>query len=332
MTTETSTRPSFGRRLLRAFGWLLRFILRLIFVIIIGALLGGGLYLGATYGIAALNRTVFQPVYDHTLRLNELEIQTSYNNEQMAQRLQALQERVDTLEKHGDTTREALSSLQTRLDTSEAALSDVQQALDSAQSIIDQLQSTQEDVAPNVAAMKASLEDLTKALDTLADTVTQTAEDVDALTAKADDNSALVAVHTDVQLLKAMEMLTRARLLLAQNNPGLAEVEGRAARNVLIALQAEVPDFQEKTLTTIVQRLDFGLTNLPGAPRLASDEFEIAWQLLSRGLPTTAGAEPFVSPLPVPPLTSSEPLSPTGTITATATLTTTAVVTPTKKP
>lgn len=332
MTAETSPRPSFGRRLLRTFGWFLRFLLRLIFVIIIGALLGWGIYLGATYGITALRNGVFQPISDNTYRLNELEAKATYYNDQMFQQLQTLQERINTLEKQGDTTRETLSSLQTRLETSEALLGDVQSALDSAQKIVDQLQSEQEGLAPSVAALEKSLDTLTEALDDLEKSVTQTTKDVDALTEQVEDDAALTKVRTDVQLLKAMELLTRARLLLAQGNPGSAIAEVQEARNVLVTLQADVPEFQQKALMTVVQRLDLGLANLPDAPRLASDDFEIAWQMLVRGLPATPGATPFTSPLPVLPLTSTLPLSPTDTLTATAEITATETVTPTVTP
>jgi archaellum component FlaC len=336
MTTESSPRPSFGRRLLRALGWFLRFLLRLVFVLVIGALLGGAIYWGATYGIATLNRQLFQPIRNHTFRLNELEVQTTYYNEQMTQRLQALQERIDTLEKQGDTTRETLSSVQARLETSEALLGDVQKALDSAQKVVDQLQSEQEGLAPSVKVLEKSLDELAKALDTLDNTVSQTVKDVDALTEQVDDSTALDKVRTEVQVLKAMELLTRARLLLAQGNPGSAMAEVQEARNVLLALQADVPEFQQTALLAVVQRLDLSLTNLPDAPRLAADDLEIAWQMLVRGLPATPGAAPLTSPLPVLPLTSTLPLSPTDTVTATAVITATETitpgVTPTQKP
>jgi len=340
MTTETTSRPSFGRRVLRGIGWLLRVLLRVIFVLVIGALIGGGIYYGATYGIDALNRGLYQPIYDHSKRLGILEIETENADEQLQARLQTLQTRIDTLERQGDTTRETLSSLETRLETSEAALADVQAALNTAQSAIEQMQTDQDGALPRVADLEASLGELDEAittsldaldeaLDALSKTASQTAEDVESLTAKVNDDKALVAVQTDVQMLKAMEMLTRARLLLAQNNPGLAEVEGRAARAGRCARQANAPDDQTKAVTTVVQRLDAALGQLPDNTRLASDEFEVAWQLLARGIAPTVGADPLLSPLSEPPLTTTDVLSPTGTITTTVEITDTEVITTT---
>jgi hypothetical protein len=99
-----------------------------------------------------------------------------------------------------------------------------------------------------------------------------------------------------------MELLTRSRLSLVENNAGEAEQDVRAARQLLAGLGGEVPEYQVEALSSIIARLDQALIDLPARPVLAADNLEIAWQLLRSGLPG--------EPTPGPTLT---PGTPTGT-------------------
>ena len=67
------------------------------------------------------------------------------------------------------------------------------------------------------------------------------------------------------QLVKAMELLTRARLVLVQNNLGLAQFDIQAGRKILANLQVEAPAHQTEQIARIVARLDAALDNLPAA-------------------------------------------------------------------
>jgi hypothetical protein len=161
-------------------------------------------------------------------------------------------------------------------------------------------------------------------MDSLTEDIAQTVDDIDALSVTVKDEAPLVTVRTEVHLLKAMELLTRARLQLAQDNPGAAKTEVQEARNLLLNLGATLPEDQQKALAAIVQRLELGLANLPDAPRLAADDLEVAWQLLVKGLPAQSTTTTLLSPVTTPPITSTETL--------TATVPVTVTVTPTPKP
>ena len=326
MTTESTPPPgpSFGRRLLLAFGKLAKFTLRLLFVVIIGVLLGGGIYWAASYGVSMVNRRVFQPIGEHTRWLADLESRhtqdygrlnehTQALQEQtltLLEQTQALQEQIDALERQGDATHEALDALQTRLTTSEALLDEVQTALDTTQESISALEAQQAAFEPDITALRTALAKLETTVDDLTEATAYIVSDVEALGVTLRDEAPLVAVRTEVQLLKAMELLTRARLQLAQDNLGLAATEVQEARNLLLALSDTIPEHQQSALAAIVQRLDLGLANLPNTPRLANDDLEIAWQLLRRGLPTPPDAM-LLSPLAEPPLTATETVTPT---------------------
>lgn len=333
MTTESPspTSPSFGRRLLLAFGKLAKFTLRLLFVVVIGVLLGVSIYWAASYGVSLVNRRVFQPIGEHTRWLADLESRYGQDysrlNEQtqaLQEQNQALQEQIDALERQDDATRETLDALQSRLTTSEALLGEIQTTLDAAQESLDTLEDHQATFGPDLTKLQTALSKLESTVGDLTESTALIISDVEALSVTVKDESPLVAMRTDVQLLKAMELLTRARVQLAQDNVGMATTEVQEARNVLLALGITIPVHQQGALTAIVQRLDLGLANLPTAPRLAADDFEIAWQLLRQGLPAESTVEASLSPLATPTLAAMETL--------TATLPVTPTVTPTPRP
>lgn len=331
MTTEAAPSPSTGQKFLRGLGWLAKFILRLLFVLVTGALLGLGIYWGVSYGIAAVNQQVFQPIQNHTRQLEDLESRYAQDfsrlnehTQALQEQTQALQEQIDALERQGDATRQALDTLQTRLTASEALLAEVQTTLETAQESLDTLEGKQTALEPDVTQLKTALAELETAIDSLAEDIAQTDKAIDVLSATVKDEAPLVTVRTEVQLLKAMELLTRARVQLAQDNPGAAKTEVQEARNLLLNLGATLPTDQQSALAAIVQRLDLGLANLPDAPRLAADDLEVAWQLLVKGLPTPSTTMTLLSPLTSPPLTTTEMLTATAPVTLT--------VTPTPRP
>jgi uncharacterized coiled-coil protein SlyX len=141
-------------------------------------------------------------------------------------------------------------------------------------------------------------------------------------TLQAQSDAAGVELEQQVQLLKAMELLSRARLFMYQSNFGLAEQDVLIARNLLAALQPDAPESLADDLTAVILRLDLTLSNLPGFPVAARDDLDIAWQILLGGLPP---AQPFSAGTPIPDTT----LTPTPAVSLTPTAELTVTVTPT---
>jgi hypothetical protein len=112
---------------------------------------------------------------------------------------------------------------------------------------------------------------------------------------KSQDETLLQLKH-EVMYTRALDMLGRARLYLAQSNFGLAREDVKSARALLGTLQAEN---DSKTLDQAIARLDLVLGNLPGFPVVASGDLEIAWQILASGeAPVTATPEPNATNTP----------------------------------
>lgn len=142
-------------------------------------------------------------------------------------------------------------------------------------------------------------------------------------TTSQEQTAQLKSLEQDTQLLKAMGMLSRARLFLMQNNLGLAELDMEAARDTLAALRPDLNKTQAQALDDILLRLDQALKDLYTAPVLVVDDLEVAWQLLRRGL----------EPLDLPQMQAVITISPTLTATVTVSPTLTLEpVTPTPTP
>jgi uncharacterized coiled-coil protein SlyX len=134
--------------------------------------------------------------------------------------------------------------------------------------------------------------------------------------------ASLAEMDNQIRLLKAMELLARARLFLYQSNFGLAREDVQSARNILAGLQADTPEGLTADLAEASFRLDLVLKNLPDFPVAASVDLDLAWQVLVQGMPTqtplpTESATP--TPVPVESLTPTPAADFTATPAPTAT-------------
>jgi hypothetical protein len=233
---------SVGSRIL---GWFLRFL----FILLLGVGIGVGVY----YGIPRLYRDFIQPVQDNTKRVAVLE----ENLEQLQADFLENQSNVSTrfTDVVGEVAgqREELAGLQaqtegmlTRMDEAYSRLDEVQLLLDSQQ------------------AMEASLEDLGNRLS--------------ALEAIVEEETPLDHIRMQIELLRVMELVTRSRWWLVQDNSGKAVDDLTLAKEILMELNT---DFQEDVMiSSMIERLDQILFEIPLSPVIAADDLEIVWQYL----------------------------------------------------
>jgi hypothetical protein len=119
----------------------------------------------------------------------------------------------------------------------------------------------------------------------------------------------LLQLKHEVMFTRALDMLGRARLYLAQSNFGLAREDVKTARDLLEELQAETED---EARGQAISRLDLALGNLPAFPVVAAGDLEIAWQILMSGeVPATATPEPIFASTPT--IEPTLEITPTGT-------------------
>lgn len=204
---------------------------------------------------------------------------------------------------------------------------------------VQQLQSRQEQTEQQLADLQAKLENLetvqndqdgslTEFDQRLRDIETEIAARTDSLAAleemqaefQQQNKGSTAELQRQLERLKAMELLSRARLFMYQSNFGLARQDVQLARDVLAAIEPGDSVSEVETLNAVVLRLDMTLSNLPNFPVAASDDLDIAWQILLTGLPDGT------------PTAISTPTSSAGGGTITATLPVTATPLATLQP
>jgi predicted nucleic acid-binding Zn-ribbon protein len=341
--------PSFLSRLGKAFIWLVRFLLRLLVVLAVGIAVGAGLYFGGMFAYRQFLEPV--PVHtirldvlegrqnqsierftqrqdDLQLRVDELEAQSD------ARKLafDGLQERLLAAETSQAEAIAGLDEAYVELEQIQATLAEAQLAREAIQAAMDTLQEAQDAGQGDLDALRVDLETLQTSLASIASALETMQDDLGAIQTGLTDLSGQVdeygmdvaalreelsgetsptILFQELQLVKAMEFLTRARLMLVQNNLGLAQLDIQAGRTILVDLQAETPVYQSEQIARVVARLDAALDNLPDAPVAATDEVEGAWQLLVAGLPAEPPATPAAEATPVPPTTPEPTATPT---------------------
>ena len=134
--------------------------------------------------------------------------------------------------------------------------------------------------------MLKQLDDMQDSLDALLET---SAEYEEILIGK---NSVLEELRQEVKLSRAIELLSRGRLYLAQSNFGLAKEDIQATRDLLAEMQPEIAKEKAATFQNVIDRLDMAIKNLPDFPVIAVDDVDAAWQLLVSGLPEEFEAAP----------------------------------------
>jgi hypothetical protein len=159
---------------------------------------------------------------------------------------------------------------------------------------IDALQTQLDETNSRLTTLETSDETHTASLEQLIEMQTLLEEQL-----KENNDRALLELKHEVMTTRALDMLGRARVYLAQSNFGLAKEDVQDARDLLAELHNETND---EVLLQVMDRLDLALENLPAFPVVASGDLEIAWQILMTGTAAN-GATP--SPFPEPFLTTT---------------------------
>ena len=265
----------------RGISGLFKFLVRLIFVIVLAVAIGTGLYYAIAYGLPAIDRAYLQPVRDNTAAIAELQSQAEQNATHSADQLTALQDRITALEVQNDTNLNTIDSLQTQLD-SMGALAEEQAAL------ITQVAELEDALATLDKAFQGAETELGTSMTELQEMTAGNRDAIDGiLAAMAADDFPIDQAYADLQLVKAMALLTRAQVFIFQDNFGLATTDIEEARNLLIAVGSD-PALEGLELEPVLNRLSLALAGLPQTPELASADLAAAWELLVDGISVEA--------------------------------------------
>jgi len=274
-----SDNTTFGEKLGIAILAFFRALLVLLVIAILATVVGVVIY----YGVPALYNRYVQPIQTDVSTLQMSQADQEQAVQQLSSRIEDLSSRINTLEIQSDSDKQAITELQSQLDgavsTQAESLKPVQDAQATATSRLDDLDQAISDLEDKLTSVNQDVQAIATAVDKNQEQLTGLEDKLQV------EGTPLETIHNELQMVKAMELLTRSRLLLVSNNLGLAQDDLQAASNLLSELQASLPEDQRGNLGEIIDRLNKASSNLPERPVLAADDLEIAWQLLLIGLP-----------------------------------------------
>ncbi len=256
---ETERRSSGAQTARRIFVFILRLgLLLVVIAVLVAAYIFGWPIVYAKYVL---------PVQNNTARMAVLE-----TNQQAGQdQLFALQTQLPGLAASQSDQSAVVTAQAARLDTLEKSLKEQFQALTVSQT---EQAAGLTALAPRLSTLESFTKEYSQALAALQSTQTSL---------QSGDERGVNEMKQQVTLLKSMELLSRARLFLYQSNFGLARQDVQSARDLLGSAQTQPGDSLDKSLAEVLQHLDLALSRLPDFPIAASDDLDIAWQILLGG-------------------------------------------------
>jgi hypothetical protein len=239
----TTREESFGRRFLRIF-------VRVLLVVILGTVIGVALYLS----VPALYRQFIEPVQGNSQRIDALEESLAQMQVNTREQHSAISRDLAEIEGGLASQREDMAEVEAQGEVIVDRLEEYGDDLDELPSLFNRI----EDLEDDLGAMGSRLDDLEQALQ--------------------DEVIPAQYLGRQIQLLRAMELVTRARLWLMQGNLGMAAEDVLAAKEILEV--QDVDAMEGGSLTPIIVRLDAILAEIDLRPVIAADDLEVVWQLL----------------------------------------------------
>jgi hypothetical protein len=174
-----------------------------------------------------------------------------------------------------------MGQLQSQQAQTEQELADLQARLESLETGQSQNADAFTELEKRLSVIETEIEARTQSLSSLE---TMQSE----LQAQNEETSA--ELDRQINVLKAMELLSRARLFMYQSNFGLARQDIQIANDLLVEIQPDGSESLAAELDAVIHRLGLTLSNLPNFPVAASDDLDIAWQILLSGMPQAPSA------------------------------------------
>lgn len=310
---NSSRRGSFLKRLLLAF-----IKLTIIFVILVALAVGGWLI------YAELTRS-----------FDEVSKRIDFNREQS----ELMEEDIDKLVEAIGTGEQQLFEMRASASTREAEIAELEQELADAWEEQAEMRFALEErintVLGSTETISNNLGILNEGLGILQQDITSNVSDIDLLGGELDALEAdTVALQDDVEgiqadlgtysaeefnrmrealaLFRLWEMVSRARLRLIEQNPGLASNDIDDALSSVDRLQVAFADRDETTtlnLELVQQRLSLAAAGLPDDPDAAARDLETAWELIDEAL-TTLFSEQEIEPEVTPEDTATPEATP----------------------
>lgn len=291
-TSNTSGGPS-----PRQGGRFLRTLVRLILVVVIGALMGVGLY----FGVPHLYRSLVLPVRENTARIAVLEGRVEGQQERIAENQRALQDRVTELETN-------LAQLQGSVATQGEDQQDLREEIQGLNQRLDDLQAELESQDGEIAGLDARVQalssDLGQRIGAVDERLEQHGEEAEGRMEGLEME--VSALHARNTLLQTAQSLAQVRLLLLEDNHGaardtldLAIIRLDQAQAVLPGQADDLELLRERMLALDVLIAERSFRLRPSLEALWNDVMDLAGP--PAGAPADAAEVPADPTDPTPP-------------------------------
>ncbi len=287
MVSETNPSPETNKSQIKPKKSIAGILLRIMITIIAAVILGAVTYFSAVGVIPYLDNRVFQPINDNQSKVQELK-ETQHALEDQILELS------ETLEFNQTLLGEGISAYQSTLDDMQQDIQKLHHEIISVQEAFDYRGHTITVYPQMLATLSAKQIANSLHLDILA-------------TAQFNASS----VNRELDLLRILELLSRANQFLLHSNFGQAEDTLKTAKLDLLNLQERLPDFQQEVISNILDLVDQTIIDLPAKPALAAEKLELAWQLGINGLPQLDGEGNTGTITPTPYTQTSPTFTPT---------------------
>jgi len=277
MTDENPTpnNENFGTRLLSGFFNLTKIVVRFLLIILLMGLLALLLF-----GVPYVYWRYVTPTVNEFKHMASAQVAQELLNQRLLDDLDNMQQRADTIETRMDSEKQQFGEIEGSIDALVATQQSQVELYQKTQHAVDEKYQT---ISDQITALETKLVDMNTSLEQFGTSIGAVEEKSQELEARLfSDDEPINQLRRDIQLLKAMELLTRSRLFMSQDNLGLAEDDILSARDLLANML--VPEAQAEALVDTIERIDQALDNLPLSPDLAAQDLEIAWQLINLGL------------------------------------------------
>jgi nitrogen fixation/metabolism regulation signal transduction histidine kinase len=312
MTNQTSetplsqgNQPNFGQRVARSIRAFFSLLLRVVLVLILGVLVGMGVF----FGIREIYEGSTRLAVSNAERLDVLEADLPQLGDELDDRLDRIVDRISNIETYRDSLGEIISAFESDLaavvDQVESrgdGFDDILSNQTENQSRLDALETAVANLEATIVVQETAIADLAGMVEELPEPTLSPAD----------------KLAQEAKWLSAMEKVNRARTYLAEEEYALASTDIESALEILRPLMEEAADFQRETLTVWVETLEKAENNLPDFPVLAHENLEIVWEMMSKGVPaqesgTEETSSPTMTPTPIPVPTRTPYYTPTPT-------------------
>jgi len=237
---------------LGAVGKVLGFLIRLVFVLIVGVLIGLALF----YGVPYAYRRLRWPVQENSARLAILEEQVAKNSESIFNNRLALEDRVSDLE---EEVAELRGEGAARAQDQEALGQEIQQLAGRVSALEEDLGAQQEALQETETGFSETVSNLSQEIDVIEGQLEEAHQDLSQqLEASQEDVEALEGQVNEAALrllfLQTAQDLLKVRLLLVEDNPGTARETLTLAVEHLDRAGGLVPE-QEERVEDLRERL-----------------------------------------------------------------------------